>query len=235
MTTNHSSMTGPKSRPTFCVPNRCATNSTTRMPTPIGSTALCTLGETTSMPSTADSTEMAGVMTLSPKNSAAPNMPSRTAMATTRWAATRCRIRAASAMMPPSPSLSARSMNATYFTDTIDQDRPEHQRDDPVDVPGTAGRRGCRWRRPSAGRTAGWCRCRRTPRRARRGPGAAPATRAAGCGRVADRADRLVPGWPGAAGGLDSSVQCAACPRGARAGPWGADRHRSNLRRARRA
>ena len=80
------------------------------------------------MPSTADSTEMAGVITLSPKNRAAPNMPSRTAAATTRRALTRCRIRAARAMMPPSPSLSARSMNTTYFTDTmirIDQNTSE--------------------------------------------------------------------------------------------------------------
>ena len=37
---------------------------------------------------------LAGVMTLSPKNRAAPNTPSRTAMATTRLAATRCRARA---------------------------------------------------------------------------------------------------------------------------------------------
>ncbi len=102
MTANHSTMTGPKSRPTLCVPNRCARNSTVKMATPIGSTASWTPGDTTLMPSTAESTEMAGVMTLSPKNRAAPTMPSRTPMATTRLAETRCRIKAASAMMPPS-------------------------------------------------------------------------------------------------------------------------------------
>ncbi len=72
------------------------------------------------MPSTADSTEMAGVITLSPKNSDAPMTPSSTAVDTSAVRpATLRRISAASAMMPPSPSLSARITNTTYLTDTI--------------------------------------------------------------------------------------------------------------------
>ena len=41
----------------------------------IGSTQLCSAGVATSRPSTADSTEIAGVSTPSPKNSATPNTP----------------------------------------------------------------------------------------------------------------------------------------------------------------
>ena len=65
-TTNHTTMTGPNSRPIRWVPKRCTRNSTATMAIPIGSTTLCADGATTSMPSTADSTEMAGVIRLSP-------------------------------------------------------------------------------------------------------------------------------------------------------------------------
>ena len=47
-----------------------------RITTVIGTTHGVRLGATTSMPSTAESTEIAGVMIASPKNSAAPTTPS---------------------------------------------------------------------------------------------------------------------------------------------------------------
>ena len=60
---------------------------------------------------------MAGVMTPSPKNSAAPKMPSVTSAARRanllRW------IREASAMMPPSPRLCARMMKPAYLMETM--------------------------------------------------------------------------------------------------------------------
>jgi hypothetical protein len=70
------------------------------------------------MPSTAESTEIAGVTTPSPKNSAAPNRPITISiqrmrlLLTPRWAS------AISAMMPPSPLLSARRMKVAYLTET---------------------------------------------------------------------------------------------------------------------
>jgi hypothetical protein len=70
-------------------------------------------------PSTAESTEMAGVMQPSPKNSAAPAMPSRDTSQRPRGVrATRC-ASAISASTPPSPRLSARSTMNTYFTVTV--------------------------------------------------------------------------------------------------------------------
>jgi hypothetical protein len=63
---NHTSMTGPKTLPTAPVPRRCTKNSATRMPTAIGMTKSWSLGSTTPSPSTALSTEMAGVITPSP-------------------------------------------------------------------------------------------------------------------------------------------------------------------------
>ena len=57
---------GPKKRPTTPVPNRCTTNRPIRMTMPIGTTNGASWGARISSPSTAPSTEMAGVMTLSP-------------------------------------------------------------------------------------------------------------------------------------------------------------------------
>ena len=66
MTMNHSTMIGPKNLPMPAVPRFCTQNSTNRMASVSGITALRNAGETTSSPSTADSTVMAGVMTPSP-------------------------------------------------------------------------------------------------------------------------------------------------------------------------
>jgi hypothetical protein len=71
-------------------------------------------------PSIADSTEIAGVITPSPKNSAAPNRPMPTnTMRRRDWPGSPRRLSASSAMMPPSPWLSARMMKAMYFSDTM--------------------------------------------------------------------------------------------------------------------
>ena len=63
---NHIGMTGPNSTPIRAVPWRWITNSTTRIAMVSGTTTWCSWGAATSSPSTADSTEMAGVIMLSP-------------------------------------------------------------------------------------------------------------------------------------------------------------------------
>ena len=57
---------GPKNCATLAVPRDCTLNRPTRIATVIGSTAYCICGAISFRPSTADSTEMAGVMTASP-------------------------------------------------------------------------------------------------------------------------------------------------------------------------
>jgi hypothetical protein len=59
-------------------------------------------------------------MALSPTNSAAPRSPSATSFAVARLVGPSVRwTSATSAMMPPSPSLSARITNVTYLIETI--------------------------------------------------------------------------------------------------------------------
>jgi hypothetical protein len=65
-TMNHSTITGPNRRPTAAVPKRCITNRPINAVIDSGSTQSFMSGETTSSPSIAPSTVMAGVMTLSP-------------------------------------------------------------------------------------------------------------------------------------------------------------------------
>ena len=85
-----------------------------------GTTRSLKSGSTTSRPSTADSTEIAGVIMLSPKNSAAPKSPSadRNRVAW-RFLAPNLLTSVMSAMMPPSPWLSARITSVTYVSVTI--------------------------------------------------------------------------------------------------------------------
>ena len=86
-------------------------------------------------PSTADSTEIAGVIMLSPENSAAPKMPSVASTNARRPPrAPKRRTRAMSAMMPPSPSLSARMTSGDVGQRHDDHHRPENQRHNTVDV-----------------------------------------------------------------------------------------------------
>ena len=89
------------------------------MTTQIGSTISLRLGADTSSPSTADRTEIAGVIMPSPKNRQAPAIPIRESVlrialpVDTRWAS------AISARMPPSPRLSACMISSTYLMVTI--------------------------------------------------------------------------------------------------------------------
>ncbi len=66
ITTNHSSITGPKACPIRWVPKRCNRNSVIRITTAIGSIQGLSVVVTTLTPSIALSTEIAGVMTPSP-------------------------------------------------------------------------------------------------------------------------------------------------------------------------
>jgi hypothetical protein len=121
MTVNHTNITGPNSRPTTPVPSRCTAKRQRRIAAVIGTTRWDTDGAAISTPSIADSTEIAGVMMLSPKNNDAPNTPSSaSACGTARpLSAPIRRTSVISAMIPPSPSLSARMMNVTYLTETM--------------------------------------------------------------------------------------------------------------------
>ena len=119
MATNHSPMIGPKKRPTRAVPQRWTANSASRIATAPGTTISFSPGSRISRPSIEDSTEMAGVIMLSPKNSAAPKMPTEAstpnALVDSRLSASS----ASSASRPPSPSLSVRMNVSTYITVTI--------------------------------------------------------------------------------------------------------------------
>ena len=75
MAVNHTTITGPKRRPTRAVPNRWAANSTTMITAVMGMTSGSSSGSTTSRPSTDDRTEIAGVIMLSPKKREAPKTP----------------------------------------------------------------------------------------------------------------------------------------------------------------
>jgi hypothetical protein len=110
---NQVTMTGPKKAATFAVPRRCTANSATRIPTVIGSTKDSKAGVANFNPSTAESTEIAGVITESPRNIDAPTIPSANTTSVRRPNA-----RVASAVsdsVPPSPLLSARSRINTYL------------------------------------------------------------------------------------------------------------------------
>ncbi len=119
MVINQTSITGPKARPMLPVPRRCTKNSAAMMTSEIGTTAGPMPESTTSSPATAESTEMAGVITPSPKNSPAPTMPTIPSAARVESDfATRC-ASAISAIIPPSPLLSARITKVTYFRVTV--------------------------------------------------------------------------------------------------------------------
>ena len=120
---NHTTITGPNSRPTAPVPKRWMANRPIKIATEIGTTAESSPGLTNSMPSTAESTLIAGVIIPSPNSSAVPNNPSRSnnPLRTRRPVAdvSRGATSAVSARMPPSPWLSARRSNSTYLMPMI--------------------------------------------------------------------------------------------------------------------
>ena len=116
---NQMSIVGPKAVPTRAVPNRCTMNRPNRITRVTGTTTCASAGVLTSRPSTAPSTEMAGVITPSPYRRAAPKSPSATSSNRRFLSSPRrfCwRSRASRARIPPSPRLSARRMNTMYFT-----------------------------------------------------------------------------------------------------------------------
>ena len=119
MVTNQTTIIGPKTRPTLAVPRFWTRNSANRMATVIGTTNVRSAGVTTSRPSTAPRTEIAGVMMPSPYRSDAPNKPSAMRISAgddrRRGAAAGESARAARAS-PPSPRLSARRMKTRYLT-----------------------------------------------------------------------------------------------------------------------
>lgn len=81
----------------------------------IGTTNSPSDGSTTLMPSTAESTEIAGVIMLSPKNSEAPKIPTPASTTAARPPCSEPQRRSSemSAMMPPSPSLLIRMASST--------------------------------------------------------------------------------------------------------------------------
>ena len=66
MVTNHATMTGPNSRPTLAVPRFWRANRSSSSTAAIGTTQGASPGAAISRPSTAASTEIAGVITPSP-------------------------------------------------------------------------------------------------------------------------------------------------------------------------
>ncbi len=121
MTRNQTTITGPNIRPTAAVPRRWVAKRTTMIAAVIGTIRCASEGWTTFSPSTAESTEIAGVIMLSPKKSEAPKMPSATnAIFVRRPPGMPPRlISVISAMIPPSPSLSARITSSTYLRVTM--------------------------------------------------------------------------------------------------------------------
>ena len=66
MVRNHTTVIGPKNLPMPAVPRFCTKNRQNKITKVSGITAFLKAGDTTSRPSTADNTEMAGVITPSP-------------------------------------------------------------------------------------------------------------------------------------------------------------------------
>ena len=85
----------------------------------IGTTQWPSRGAATRRPSTADSTEMAGVMMPSPKKIEVPKMP-MTSSRRRSFGRSRTAIEASASMAirPPSPLLSARRISTTYLIET---------------------------------------------------------------------------------------------------------------------
>jgi hypothetical protein len=111
--TNQIAVIGPKNAATRAVPRDCAANSNTRIRIVNGTTSWSNAGVTIFNPSIADNTEIAGVISASPKNSDAPIIP-RAATISAQRPPTRV-ASAIKAKVPPSPLLSARSSTTTYF------------------------------------------------------------------------------------------------------------------------
>ena len=91
-----------------------------RITSEIGTIQLCSAGAATCRPSTAPSTEIAGVMTPSPKKIAVPKMPTKRRYRRSVGLFLTAREASASiAIRPPSPLLSARRIRTTYLIETM--------------------------------------------------------------------------------------------------------------------
>ena len=99
--TNQTAMMGPNRKPTAPLPRLCIENRQTNTTAAIGTTYGVTIGDTMRRPSTALSTDMAGVIMASPKNRDAPASPTIRRPVCNRPATGRARDR--SAIVPPSP------------------------------------------------------------------------------------------------------------------------------------
>jgi len=115
---NHSTMMGLKKAEILEVPSLWSANSPTSVVTVSGSTQGSKAGDFSWSPSKADSTEIAGVMIPSAYSSAVPSRPMKRSgfQSPKTPPSAREGVSASSAMMPPSPLLSARRMSAAYFT-----------------------------------------------------------------------------------------------------------------------
>ena len=116
MDKNQSMVKGPKNLPIVAVPCRCTINSPARIPIDKGTNHWLKMGVAILRPSMAESTEIAGVIIPSPKNSDAPTKP-KAIRNIFFWSEIRVvrRFNANSDMIPPSPLLSARMITMTYL------------------------------------------------------------------------------------------------------------------------
>ncbi len=123
---------GPKSQPTAPVPRRWTRNSPASIPSEMGTTRCESPGAATFRPSTAEVTEMAGVIIPSPKNSPAPKMPSVMSIAV-RPTATALDQGGQGHDPAVAAVVHAHQENRVLERDD-DRHRPEDQRGDPVDA-----------------------------------------------------------------------------------------------------
>ena len=103
---NHSTITGPKSAPTLALPRFWMKKRPSKIAIERGTMAGCAALVTTPSPSTAERTEIDGVMTPSPKSIAAPIATTHTSQPA-RIGTFKMRggdASASNARMPPSPS-----------------------------------------------------------------------------------------------------------------------------------
>ena len=127
-------MIGPKKRPTLALPRLWIMKRPTRMAAATGTTYGLRSGVTISTPSTALSTEMAGVIIASPKNSDAPPRPMIKSVL--RILPDTGRTSDSNAIVPPSPSLSARMTIKTYLTATTRMTAQNTSDNTPKTTPG---------------------------------------------------------------------------------------------------
>src|SRR5437764_15043242 len=130
MTPNQTSITGPNIAPMRAVPRLCTRNKPIRITSVTGITHEARVGAAISSPSTAESTEIAGVRPPSAYSSADPKMPSTIMRRRgARPRATRLPFTSAiKASTPPSPVVRPDDDDVVLDRDD-DQQGPEHERE----------------------------------------------------------------------------------------------------------